>query len=150
MDWEAQGGYTPSSAKNGAKADANASTELLEEAAIDTLCSIVREMGARYSSFIPVVADVLDRQNISSREYNRLVTAVINGSSLPGRLRRSRLDNPNMNVNGTSGQMQSDPPRDYLGGMTTKLSVDQQNLRNAWVASQRSTPDDWYEWLAPI
>ena len=138
---------TPSSAKNGAKSDANASTELLEEAAIDTLCSIVREMGARYSSFIPVVADVLDRQNISSREYNRLVTAVINGSSLPGRLRRSRLDNPNMNVNGTSGQMQSDPPRDDLGGMTTKLSVDQQNLRNAWVASQRSTPDDWYEWL---
>ena len=71
------GGYTPSSAKNGAKSDANASTELLEEAAIDTLCSIVREMGARYSSFIPVVADVLDRQNISSREYNRLVTGLL-------------------------------------------------------------------------
>ena len=138
---------TPSSAKNGAKSDANASTGLLEEAAIDTLCGIVREMGARYSSFIPVVADVLDRQNISSREYNRLVTAVINGSSLPGRLRHSRLDNPNMSDSGTSGQLQSDPPRDYLGSMTTKLSVDQQNLRNAWVASQRSTPDDWYEWL---
>ena len=60
LEWEAQGYTHLARLKMVQKSDANASTGLLEEAAIDTLCGIVRnKKRARYSSFIPVVADVL-------------------------------------------------------------------------------------------
>ncbi len=147
--------HTPSSAKNSnnagrngkIKSDTSNSLELLGQAAMGTLCGIVREMGTRYNSFIPVVADVLNRHKIYSEEYDRLVTAAINGNSLPGRL-RSILDSTYRNdKNSSNGQMQNDFPREYLAGVTNKLNVDQQNLRSVWAASQRSTRDDWYEWL---
>jgi len=103
-------------------------------AAIETLCALVFQLGADYAIFIPMINKVFARNKIQHPNYEMLVSRLLKGESLPQELGKDDRD----------GKDDATPVESSLA---KKLPVNQQHLKKAWEASQRSTRDDWTEWI---
>lgn len=113
----------------------NAGPEELRKPAMDTLSALCFSMGSEFTTFIPVINNVLVRNRIHAANYEQLITKLLNSEPLPQNLNpyRKRIK---------IGEEAS--PADVT---TKKLRVNQQQLQMAWDTSQRTTRDDWMEWL---
>lgn len=107
----------------------------LKMAALDTLCALVFQLGQDYAHFIPMINKCLVMTKTQHSNYELLVSKLLKGESLPQDL------NPD--------EMFGESFDEVLIPDThsKKQNVNQQHLKNAWEASQRSTREDWQEWI---
>lgn len=121
--------------------------------AMDCLCCMVYTMGDDYAIFVPIfvplISSVLGRQNdrYSSgkndnifNRYDSLVSKILKYQSLPV---ASWATDPLKSRADKTSDKDSAAAQDE----TKSLPCDQKNLIKAWEASQRSTKEDWTEWM---
>ena len=107
----------------------------LRQAALDCICALIFQLGQDYLLYVATVKKVLQSSHISHHNYDVLVSKLQKGEPLPQDL----------------------SPDDHYGGLgdesnfadvdQRKLPVNQEHLKNAWEASQKSTREDWQEWM---
>lgn len=107
----------------------------LRQAAVDCLCALVSQLGQDYLLYVATVKKALAVSPFPHHNYDILVSKLQKGESLPQDL----------------------SPDDHYGGLADdssfmdinqkKLPVNQEHLKNAWEASQKSTREDWQEWM---
>ncbi|CAG8528851.1 8861_t:CDS:10, partial [Acaulospora morrowiae] len=112
------------------------SNQDLKNAAMDTLCSLVFQLGSDYAIFIPMINKVLQKQRIQHPNYDMLVSKLLKGEPLP----------PELGTEERYGESRVEETPTAEAN-AKKLPVNQQHLKNAWECSQRSTKDDWHEWI---
>ncbi|VEU23256.1 DEKNAAC104384 [Brettanomyces naardenensis] len=114
---------------------ANSDSDVLKNAAMSTICSLMIQMGQDFNVFIPVVSSVLVMNRLQYRLFDELSDKLVNGEPLPTGLviypDEDSLANDSFEVEAT--------PR--------KLPVNPQALRNAWDCSTKRTREDWQEWM---
>ncbi|PWN43039.1 putative TOR1-1-phosphatidylinositol 3-kinase [Ceraceosorus guamensis] len=109
----------------------------LRGAAMDTLAALAFQLGAAYANFIPVVAKTLLQRGITHAKYDQLATCILNGERLPPEY--------------GPGDRALDGPAEVAPlAEATKMTVNQQHLKQAWDTSKVSTSDDWREWLRRV
>jgi FKBP12-rapamycin complex-associated protein len=129
---------------------------------METLCTLIFQFGPQYLGFQSMVDKVLARNKIQHFKYESIVaflkqsneasfysdhfsfhSSINETTSGPSLTRSTDGTNPqNAGGGGTGGE---ELPLE----MTTvkKLKANETNLRKAWEASQRSTKEDWAEWI---
>ncbi|KAF2860296.1 TOR1 phosphatidylinositol 3-kinase [Piedraia hortae CBS 480.64] len=107
----------------------------LKQPAMDTLCALVYQLGLDYLRFVPTIDKVLQQQKIQHVGYANIVS----------KLKRNEPLSQNLSPEERYRDEDDDP---YPAEISTKkLAVNQQHLKNAWEASQKSTKEDWQEWM---
>ncbi|PFH51827.1 hypothetical protein AMATHDRAFT_58344 [Amanita thiersii Skay4041] len=109
----------------------------LRMAVMETLCSLVSQLGSDFAIFVPTINKCLLRRQISHPRYENLINMLLNGERLPqdtGVL--EMLQNETMKA-----------PEFSAPAEATKMAVNQQHLKEAWDTSQVSTREDWVEWM---
>ncbi|KDQ22311.1 hypothetical protein PLEOSDRAFT_1051426 [Pleurotus ostreatus PC15] len=109
----------------------------IRQAALDTLCAFVYQLGPDFAIFVSTIRKVMAKHHITHSKYEGLVLKLLNGEYL---------------VRETHAHIQatSDPARmpEYSApAEATKLSVNQQHLKQAWDTSYVSTAEDWTGWM---
>ncbi|RKP27125.1 armadillo-type protein [Syncephalis pseudoplumigaleata] len=107
---------------------------------MESLCMLVYQLGPAYLVFVPYMRKILARHHIQHLKYERLVYQLSKGEPLP------------LELNGLIAEREENEAEDTaleVGGIK-KLPVNQQHLKKAWETSQRSTHDDWSEWLRKL
>eukprot|EP00004_Rigifila_ramosa_P027283 TRINITY_DN882_c0_g1_i1.p1 TRINITY_DN882_c0_g1~~TRINITY_DN882_c0_g1_i1.p1 ORF type:complete len:2377 (-),score=590.06 TRINITY_DN882_c0_g1_i1:39-6899(-) len=112
----------------------------LRREAMETLCALVYQLGLDYAVFAPMVTKVLAKQRIQHPRYEQLVSRLLKNQPLPPDPTHDDSDRT------AEARAAEDAVAADAGGVK-KLHVNQQNLKKAWEASQRSTKDDWMEWI---
>ncbi|KAF8892145.1 phosphatidylinositol 3-kinase [Infundibulicybe gibba] len=107
----------------------------LRMAVMDTLCSLVIQLGSDFAIFVPTINKCLLRHNIPHPKYENLISKLLNGERLP-------------QETGVLESLEtSKPPEFSAPAEATKMAVNQQHLKQAWDTSQVSTKEDWIEWI---
>ena len=108
---------------------------ILRQAAMDCICALIFQLGQDFTHFIHLLSKVLKQNQIAHVNYQILVTKLQKGDPLPQDL------NPEENYSFPS----DDTNFAEIG--QKKIVVNQQHLKNAWDSSQKSTREDWQEWI---
>ncbi|KAG4088925.1 FAT-domain-containing protein [Neocallimastix lanati (nom. inval.)] len=108
----------------------------LRNVAMDTLIKLVLQLNSDYAIFVPMVNKILIKNHIQHAEYDSLVTKLLKNEPLQ-RISDNGEESMDSNFDDTLAAEIA----------TKKLPVNQQHLKKAWEASQRSTKEDWMEWL---
>ncbi|KAI9143717.1 armadillo-type protein [Paraphysoderma sedebokerense] len=108
----------------------------LRMAVMDTLSALVYQLGTDYAIFVPMINKILVRNKIQHPGYDLLVNKLLKNEPLPQEL-------------SFVGDLTCEDPNSNSPDMNSmkKLPVNQLNLKKAWEASQKSTKDDWLDWL---
>ncbi|KAI9091315.1 armadillo-type protein [Phlyctochytrium arcticum] len=109
----------------------------LRLAAMDTLCALIYQLVNDFAIFVPLINKSLVRHHIQHQKYEMLVSKLLKNEPLPQELGTESEDRFNETLT-------EDAPADIA---SKKLPVNQQQLKKAWETSQRSTKDDWAEWI---
>ncbi|KAL7686574.1 putative serine/threonine-protein kinase ATM [Plasmopara halstedii] len=114
--------------------------------AMDCLCCMVYTMGDDYAIFVPVISQVLGRHTSRSNDifdrYDLLVSKILKYQPLPV---ASWATDP-LKLRADTSRNRKDSSASAQDE-TKSLPCDQKNLVKAWEASQRSTKEDWNEWI---
>ena len=109
----------------------------LRNAVMETLSSLVLQLGPDFAIFVPTINKAIQKNRIQYPKYDSLISKLLNGERLPQdgtELDVLRLDNaPNSEFSAPAE--------------STKMTVNQQHLKQAWDISQVVTKDDWNEWI---
>lgn len=108
---------------------------VLSKAALDCICVFIFQLGREYLLFAQSVKKSLDKNGLSHANYDALVSKLQKGEPLPQDLGSDEL----YTTLGDEHQM--------VEVNQKKLPVNQEHLKSAWDATQKSTPEDWQEWL---
>jgi FKBP12-rapamycin complex-associated protein len=106
----------------------------LRPAAMDTLAALVFQLGPSYATFIPVVSKALAQKDIRHAKYTELVNMLLNGERLPQEV-------------APADKALDERAEEAPLAEATKMTVNQQHLKQAWDTSKVSTSEDWREWL---
>ncbi|KAG6845015.1 hypothetical protein H0H87_001536 [Tephrocybe sp. NHM501043] len=115
----------------------DASNNELRMAVMDTLCSLVLQLGSDFAIFVPTINKSILRNRITHPKYENLISKLLNGERLPQEA-------------GVLDILQSESnkaPEFSAPAEATKLAVNQQHLKQAWDITQVSTKEDWAEWM---
>lgn len=107
----------------------------LRATALETICAMIFQLGPDYLPFVPTVGKALASSRVPHANYSHIVSRLQKGESLPQDL------NPDKHY-----ALNENEP-DLADIATKPLAVNQEHLKNAWEASQRSTKEDWLEWI---
>ena len=109
--------------------------QILRQAALDCICAYIFQLGREYLLYASTVKKVLVTNHVPHHNHDILVSKLQKGEPLPQDL----------------------SPDEHYGGLgddsgfaeigQKKLPVNQEHLKNAWEASQKSTVEDWHEWI---
>lgn len=106
--------------------------------AIQTLCSLMVQLGKKYLVFVPLVNRVMSKHKLPSNEYTKLLTKLQSNTTLclddEFRLRQQRFRNREISIGVSDATIR-------------KLNVSGADLKEAWQAARRVSKDDWLEWL---
>ena len=108
---------------------------VLRQTALDTLCALIFQLGPDYVHFIPTVNKVLVTNKVPHGNYSAIVAKLQKGEPLP----------QNLSPDEHYGEDEDDLKPAEIAHK--QLAVNQEHLRAAWETSQRSTREDWYEWI---
>ena len=139
-------------------------TKDLREEVMQTLCNLVLQMGADYNIFVPMVGKVLSKYGIMNSTYDTLIARLLKNQPLvpeagsddatvatPTKHPESTSDDAAaISFSNSSLVILSTSFLTYLHAQDAgvkKLKVNEQSLKKAWEASQRSTKEDWAEWI---
>ncbi|PGH13669.1 Atypical/PIKK/FRAP protein kinase [Helicocarpus griseus UAMH5409] len=111
------------------------SDRALRQAALDCICTLIFQLGQDFNNYIQLINKILQANQISHHNYQILVSKLQKGDPLPQDL------NPDEHY----GSLGDDSTFADVG--QKKILVNQQHLKNAWDASQKSTKEDWQEWI---
>ncbi|KAJ4349705.1 phosphatidylinositol kinase- protein kinase tor1 [Didymosphaeria variabile] len=107
----------------------------LKQAALETLCALIFQLGPDYIHFVPTVNKILITHKVPNENYGRIVSKLQRGEPLPQDLSPDeRYGEDDEDINPAEIQ-------------TKKLAVNQQHLKQAWEASSKTTREDWVEWI---
>ncbi|THH04859.1 hypothetical protein EW145_g5218 [Phellinidium pouzarii] len=109
----------------------------LRAAVMDTLSSLVLQMGSDFAIFVPSINKALLKNRVHNAKYEALITKLLNGERLPQE--GNSLDV--LQLDSTSVPEFSAPAD------PAKMTVNQQHLKQAWDISQIVTREDWNEWM---
>ncbi|KAL0486430.1 phosphatidylinositol kinase-related protein kinase TOR [Acrasis kona] len=141
----------------------------LRNVAMDTLCCFVYQMGSDFVIFIPMTTKVLSQYHIVHYKYNDLIHHLCKSMPLPdenqfwadngffdhseeeemrnGGLFGTGAGNGGNNTDSSDEVTSHAPQSNSSGALPSKMHVNQTNLRRTWEASQRSTKEDWVDWI---
>ena len=111
----------------------------LKLSAMEAMCAVVYQLQSDFIVFVPMMNKVLTKNKVSHPQYDILISKLLMNEPLPQEMGK---EVPEQNVDGNA---EDAPSADASG--TKKLPVNQQHLKKAWETSQRSTKDDWVEWM---
>ncbi|KAF2145019.1 uncharacterized protein K452DRAFT_221441 [Aplosporella prunicola CBS 121167] len=107
----------------------------LKQTALDTLSALIFQLGPDYIHFIPTINKILFTHKVPHGNYALIVSKLQRGEPLPQDLSPDeRYGDDDEDINATEIS-------------TKKLAVNQQHLKNAWDATQKTTREDWIEWM---
>ncbi|KAI0064021.1 atypical/PIKK/FRAP protein kinase [Artomyces pyxidatus] len=109
----------------------------LRMAVLDTLCSLVIQLGSDFAIFVPTINKVLMRNRIPHPKYENLISKLLNGERLPQELGTLELI-----MNESSKAPEFSAPAE-----AAKMTVNQQHLKQAWDTSTVTTKEDWLDWM---
>ena len=109
--------------------------QVLKQAALDCICAIIFQLGHEYLLFNGTIKKILVANHIPHHNYDVLVSKLQKGDDLP----------QNLSPDEHYGSLGDDSA--YANIDQKKLPVNQEHLKNAWEASQKSTREDWQEWM---
>ncbi|XP_075183475.1 serine/threonine-protein kinase mTOR [Anomaloglossus baeobatrachus] len=115
----------------------------LRTTAMDTLSSLVFQLGKKYQIFIPMVNKVLLKHRILHQRYEVLTCRILKGYTLADE-EEDPLIYQHRTARGNLGEYAGGP---LDTGPMKKLHVSTTNLQKAWGATRRVSKDDWLEWL---
>lgn len=104
----------------------------LRQAALDCICAYIHQLGPDYLLYMSTVKKVLVSNHLPHHNYDLIVSKLQKGENLPQDL------SPDDGL---------DEDTTYADVVQKKLPVNQEHLKNAWEASQKSTREDWLEWM---
>ncbi|KAG8529931.1 uncharacterized protein KY384_005412 [Bacidia gigantensis] len=104
-------------------------------AALECLCTFITQIGPDFLLYEKTVEKVLVANHVPHHNYELLVNKLKKGEPLP-----QDLSPDDMYGNAGDEAQVTD-----IGHK--KLPVNQEHLKNAWEASQKSTREDWQEWM---
>ncbi|KAL4777755.1 armadillo-type protein [Aspergillus nidulans var. acristatus] len=108
---------------------------MLRQAAMDCICSLIFQLGQDFNHYIHLLNKVLKHHQVNHVNYQILVTKLQKGDPLP----------QDLNPDESYAPLADDANYAEIG--QKKMVVNQQHLKNAWDASQKSTREDWQEWI---
>ncbi|KXT09741.1 hypothetical protein AC579_9320 [Pseudocercospora musae] len=113
----------------------NGNDQTLKPAAMETLCALIFQLGQDFLHFVTTIDKILTAQRINYTAYNLIVNKLKKHEALPQDL--------------SPDERYNDEDEDQYAAeiATKKLAVNQQHLKNAWEANQKSTKEDWQEWM---
>ncbi|KAF4581337.1 phosphatidylinositol kinase- protein kinase tor1 [Pleurotus pulmonarius] len=103
----------------------------IRQAALDTLCAFIHQLGPDFAIFVSTIRKVMAKHHITHSKYEGLVLKLLNGDHLVREI-----------VTDTARTPEFSAPAE-----ATKLSVNQQHLKQAWDTSYVSTTEDWASWM---
>lgn len=109
--------------------------QVLRQAALDCICALIFQLNEKYLPFDGTVKKALVTNHIPHQNYDLLISKVRQKLPLPQDL------SPNEHYGGLGDDST------YANVDQKKLPVNQEHLKNAWEASQKSTREDWQEWM---
>lgn len=112
----------------------------LRPTAMDTLCSLVQQLGRKFSVFVPMIQKVMSKHKIQHSRFDMLVSKIQNETTLA-----EDADFPM--PRSKSSWKNRDPAMPADSGMIQRLKVAESNLQQAWTPVRRVSKDDWLEWL---
>ncbi|QSS62741.1 TorA protein [Histoplasma capsulatum] len=107
----------------------------LRQTALDCICTLIFQLGQDFNNYIQLMNKIIQTHQINHHNYQVLVSKLQKGDPLPQDL------NPDEHY----GALGDDATFADVG--QKKILVNQQHLKNAWDASQKSTREDWQEWI---
>ena len=113
----------------------NGKEQPLKTAALDCIQALIFQLGHEYLLFNSTIKKILVANHIPHHNYDLLVSKLQKGDDLPQDL------SPNTHYDGLGDDSS------YANIDQKKLPVNQEHLKNAWEASQKSTREDWQEWM---
>ena len=108
---------------------------ILKSAALDCLCTYITQIGQEYLLYEKIVAKALVANHVPHHNYELLISKLKKGEPLP----------QDLSSDNRFGGAGDEAPIADVG--YKKLPVNQEHLKNAWEASQKSTREDWQEWM---
>ncbi|TRY96882.1 hypothetical protein DNTS_015423 [Danionella cerebrum] len=119
-------------------------TPELRNTSMDTLSSLVFQLGKKYQIFIPMVNKVMLKHRINHQRYDVLICRIVKGYTLAEEeedplIFQHRQLRANQSETLVSGPVESGPMK--------KLHVSTTALQKAWGAARKVSKDDWLEWL---
>ncbi|KAG9127299.1 phosphatidylinositol kinase- protein kinase tor1 [Ceratobasidium sp. 392] len=106
----------------------------LSMAVMDTLCDLMVQLGPDFAIFVPMINKAVVRLGIQHPTYQSHVARLLDGE----RLRRDF---------GTLVPGDEDRNEPAAAPESTKMTVNQQHLKQAWDTSQVRSREDWLEWI---
>ncbi|KAI5290740.1 phosphatidylinositol kinase- protein kinase tor1 [Ascosphaera acerosa] len=108
---------------------------VLRQAALDCVCTLIFQLGQDFTNYIQLISKILEKHQIHHHNYQVLTTKLQKGDPLPQDLNPEEHYGP------------LDDNANYADMTQKKIQVNQEHLKNAWDASQKSTREDWQEWM---
>ncbi|KAK5278839.1 phosphatidylinositol kinase-related protein kinase tor1, partial [Exophiala xenobiotica] len=113
----------------------NSSERSLKAAALDCVCALIYHLGQDFVHYLPLIERATKTGQINSERFQKLVENLKTGKPLP-------VDFYPEEQYGLTAEDTT-----YLNITSMRLPVNQQHLKNAWDTSQKSTKEDWQEWM---
>ncbi|XP_074653906.1 serine/threonine-protein kinase mTOR-like [Tubulanus polymorphus] len=110
---------------------------------MDTLSSLVIQLGKRYQIFLPMVNKTLNKHKINHQNYDLLLGSILKC----GAPFTNEEGDPRLNKNQQRKNKTTEGSLDMETVTIKKHHVSANNLQKAWFASRRVSKDDWMEWL---
>jgi len=107
----------------------------LVQASMDTLSMLAFQFGHDFIIYIPMMNKILLQHRIQHSQYEDLEHKIRKNLPLPSSIQWEDADEDD------EDQVES------VSSDLTRMHVDEDNLREGWKASQRSTKEDWIEWI---
>ncbi|KRT85885.1 HEAT domain-containing protein [Oryctes borbonicus] len=115
----------------------------LRATAMETLVSLVLQLGRKFNIFIPLLAKVMAKHKIQHVKYELLICKLQNDTTLADdsdfKMPRNRLK-----------AKSRDPSLPSETIMIQRLKVASGDLQYAWTITRRVSKDDWLEWLRKL
>ncbi|KAF8201037.1 atypical/PIKK/FRAP protein kinase [Mycena galopus ATCC 62051] len=105
----------------------------LRVAVLDTLCSLIVQLGSDFVIFVPTISKCLIRHPITHPGYDRAVAALLNGERL------THETNPFI--------INDNKVAEFAPMEAAKLAVNQIHLKQAWDTAQINARQDWIDWF---
>lgn len=108
---------------------------ILQKAAMDCICALIFQLGQDFNHYIQLINKVMKLHQVTNSSYESYVVKLQKGESLP----------QDLSIQENYRTLADDTNYAEIG--QKKMQVNQQHLKNAWDASQKSTREDWQEWI---
>jgi FKBP12-rapamycin complex-associated protein len=117
----------------------------LRDDVLETLCALLIQLNSEFTIFVPTIEKIMAHHRISHDKYAQLVSRLLRQQSLSSVEFNHQISFEDITSTRTEETSATSPANTDVA--VKKLHVNQANLKKAWEAAQRSTKDDWLEWM---